>query len=230
MHDSAYAKPVALLWDIDGTLLRAQAAVTAWCTAARMEFDFNLDWNTLDTAGATDILIAWQICAQAGQQPASAERLIARYLQLLPARLQADPARLLPNVESTLAFVEEHPGYGNFLLTGNVKAAAYAKFHSGGLGRFCWEGAFSEHGPERERVAAAAKQLACTQHQAPISLVVIGDTPRDIHAARAIGARILALATGKYSLKDLAEHEPDELLAHLPDCNDFADVIAELVR
>jgi len=43
---------------------------------------------------------------------------------------------------------------------------------------------------------------------------VIGDTPSDIHCARAIGANVIAVATGVYSLEALRECEPDYLFAH----------------
>jgi phosphoglycolate phosphatase len=46
---------------------------------------------------------------------------------------------------------------------------------------------------------------------------VIGDTPLDIRCARAIGARVAAVATGWHDLDELAAHEPDLLL------NDFSD-------
>jgi phosphoglycolate phosphatase-like HAD superfamily hydrolase len=41
---------------------------------------------------------------------------------------------------------------------------------------------------------------------------VIGDTPKDIACARAIGARVIAVATGQVSRQELADHAPDVLL------------------
>ncbi|MBI5480466.1 MAG: HAD hydrolase-like protein [Deltaproteobacteria bacterium] len=45
--------------------------------------------------------------------------------------------------------------------------------------------------------------------------MVIGDTPRDIAAARAAGVRVAAVATGPHSRAALAAHHPDLLLATL---------------
>ena len=39
-------------------------------------------------------------------------------------------------------------------------------------------------------------------------VLVIGDTPRDIECGRAIGAKILAVATGIFSIDQLRTHQP----------------------
>ena len=51
--------------------------------------------------------------------------------------------------------------------------------------------------------------------------VIVGDTPRDIHAARAFGMRVVAVATGHFSVDALAAHEPDVLLEDLCDPDAF---------
>lgn len=40
-------------------------------------------------------------------------------------------------------------------------------------------------------------------------ILVVGDTPFDIACGRAIGARVLAVATGGASLAELERHRPD---------------------
>ena len=44
---------------------------------------------------------------------------------------------------------------------------------------------------------------------APEEILVIGDTERDIQCARAIGAKVLAVATGHVSIEELQEFDPD---------------------
>jgi phosphoglycolate phosphatase len=48
-------------------------------------------------------------------------------------------------------------------------------------------------------------------------VVVIGDTPADIHCGRSIGARAIAVATGRYSVDELREHEPWAVFENLAD-------------
>ncbi len=228
-HRSNRPTSIALLWDIDGTLLHgAKAAVEAWWLAAKAEFDFDMNWRLLDASGSTDGMIAAQICDQAEEGEAASERLITRYLQELPARLEKHPARTLRNVEAVLSHVAEDPGYFNLFLTGNLRVAARAKLVSCGLGHFAWEGAFSEQGRERNEVAAAAKNLAVEARGESVPIVVIGDTPRDIKAARAIGAYALIIATGAFSMDALAALDPDCLLECLPEPEEFAGVIGEM--
>ena len=54
------------------------------------------------------------------------------------------------------------------------------------------------------------------------AIVIIGDTPADIECGRAIGARAIAVATGRYSVEDLAAHSP---FAVFPDLADTAAVM-----
>jgi phosphoglycolate phosphatase-like HAD superfamily hydrolase len=48
-------------------------------------------------------------------------------------------------------------------------------------------------------------------------MVIVGDTPSDIHCGRPIGARAIAVATGHYTVEALAEHEPAAVFADLAD-------------
>jgi phosphoglycolate phosphatase-like HAD superfamily hydrolase len=48
-------------------------------------------------------------------------------------------------------------------------------------------------------------------------MVIIGDTPSDIHCGRPIGARAIAVATGHYTVDALASHDPDAVFIDLGD-------------
>ena len=56
-------------------------------------------------------------------------------------------------------------------------------------------------------------------------MVIVGDTPSDIHCGRPIGARAIAVATGHYTLEALAEHKPDAVFADLSDTHAVLAVI-----
>jgi phosphoglycolate phosphatase-like HAD superfamily hydrolase len=47
--------------------------------------------------------------------------------------------------------------------------------------------------------------------------VIIGDTPADIHCGRPIGARAIAVATGRYDADALAAHAPAAVFPTLTD-------------
>jgi phosphoglycolate phosphatase-like HAD superfamily hydrolase len=44
---------------------------------------------------------------------------------------------------------------------------------------------------------------------------IIGDTPKDIACAKAIGARCLAVATGSFTIEQLERHGADLVVASL---------------
>ena len=46
---------------------------------------------------------------------------------------------------------------------------------------------------------------------------MIGDTPADVQCARAIDAKVIAVATGIYTAEELEPTRPDRLLADLSD-------------
>ena len=56
--------------------------------------------------------------------------------------------------------------------------------------------------------------------------MIIGDTPADITCGRGIGARAIAVATGAYTVDDLAAHNPWALL---PDLSDTDAVMAAIL-
>ena len=77
-------------------------------------------------------------------------------------------------------------------------------------------GVFGEHHEERSAlppVAVAAAREQTGQEFHGKSIVIIGDTPNDILCARAVGAKAIAVATGRHDLDSLASHEPDHLFA-----------------
>jgi len=60
---------------------------------------------------------------------------------------------------------------------------------------------------------------------APSETVLVGDTPADIAAARLGGARVVAVATGRFDLSALEPHRPDALLGDLSDTDLFVEAI-----
>ena len=144
--------------------------------------------------------------------------------------MQDNPAVALPNAREVLAHVADSSAYANLFLTGNLRRAAQVKMASCGLGEFFGDGAFGEHGPERNQVAVAARRLVTENWGNSAPLLVIGDTPRDIAAARSIGAYVAAVASGSHSVEALARHQPDYLFSHLPAAADFAAAVEQIVR
>ena len=116
----------------------------------------------------------------------------------------------------------------SYLLTGNTRGGATAKLTHYGLIEFFPDGAFAEDTGERATIAARALELA--RRAGPVAeegVFVIGDTPHDIECANAIGARTIAVATGGYSVEELAGAPAVALFNELPPPDEFMRLIDE---
>jgi phosphoglycolate phosphatase-like HAD superfamily hydrolase len=135
-------------------------------------------------------------------------------------RVLMDPPRggLLPGVRSLLDAIGARPGWVRALLTGNVAEMARIKLEAFGVhDAFAW-GAFGDEAPDRNELAKLAVRRAAERHGVPPErCIVVGDTEHDIACARAAGARVVAVATGSQSARELAARGPDLLLDDLAD-------------
>ena len=222
---------IILFWDIDGTLITTgKAGVPAWEQAVEETTGRPFDLSSIRIAGMTDYQIAVRTFEMLGLEP-DADRLRAlvdRYAGLLATTLPQRQGRVFPNVREILDSLRGHPHIQSYLLTGNTREGAEAKLRYYGLWQYFPDGAFAEDSGERASIAARAIELA--RRTGPLDeerLFVIGDTPHDIHAANAINARTIAVATGGYSTAELEAHHPWRIYDELPRPEEFARVVAE---
>jgi phosphoglycolate phosphatase-like HAD superfamily hydrolase len=150
------------------------------------------------------------------------EALLARYVEHLRAEISGPGFRVLPGVPSLLeALSARGVPYG--LCTGNVVAGARVKLAQGGLdGFFDWSPrgmhGFAEDGEARERVVAAAvrRVSAGLGREVPSrEVLVVGDTPRDVTAAHAVGCPALGVTTGNFDAAALRAAGADAVVESL---------------
>ena len=148
--------------------------------------------------------------------------MVRRYEDLLPQTLPLRQGHVMPHVREILDDVSARTDVRSYLLTGNTRGGARAKLTYYDLFKYFPDGAFAEDLGDRPSIAARAVELA--RRAGPLQderLFVIGDTPHDVHAANAIGARTIAVATGGYSIEELEAHNPWRTLPELPDPRAF---------
>lgn len=209
------------LFDIDGTLIASGGAGKAALEAALAEsFGVPHILDKLELSGRTDRAIIADLFRLhvIDDTPENHERLRDAYLRHLPRFLSA--GRVLPGIADLLAHLAERTDMAVGLLTGNVRAGAKAKLGFFGLYDYFAFGGYGDRHLDRDDVAREAWAEVRRRFNGTIQaerIWVIGDTPLDIRCARAIGARAVAVATGWHSLAELAEHQPDLLLADLSD-------------
>jgi phosphoglycolate phosphatase len=122
------------------------------------------------------------------------------------------------------------------VLTGNIRAVAEAKLAA--LGLHDWLdlciGAYGDDHEDRAELVQVARRRAAAAHErsGPAGFrgpatVVVGDTPLDIAAALATGARAVGVATGPFPVAELRAAGADVVL---PDLSDTRLVVEALLR
>lgn len=225
-----------VLFDIDGTLLRSDGAGRRAMEHALLEFfgtpgspDYRYDGKT-DRQIVRDLMRAHGYADAAID--ATLEPLFARYLERLGLELQ-DPERppvACRGVVEVLEDLEKRDNVTLGLLTGNVERGAALKLAAVGIdiARFRVNafGSDEEHRPLLPAVAQRRARELLGLDVRGDRVVIVGDTPADIDCGRTIGARAVAVATGFYSVEDLASHHP---AAIFPDLSDTDAVVQALL-
>lgn len=225
------ATPILLLWDIDGTLIRTGGAgESALVRATRTVLGADLDLHQLDWPGRTDRRIAEMILEHLGH-PVTAEKtgeLLEAYLEYLPEELSPHEGVVLPGIAAIVRNVDADESLAQGLLTGNMERGARTKLTHVDLWRYFPFGAFADDSVDRNDLAPHALRKAAAFHGrefSPESTYVIGDTPHDIACGQVVGARTIAVATGKHSEDALRERGPTALLRNLADPAAFFDLL-----
>jgi phosphoglycolate phosphatase-like HAD superfamily hydrolase len=117
------------------------------------------------------------------------------------------------------------------VLTGNIRPLAEVKLGALGLSRHLDldAGAYGDAHEERAELVLLARRAAAAARRADFggeATVVIGDTPFDVAAALACGARAVAVATGGFTAAELAAAGPHVVL---PDLSDTERVLAAIL-
>ena len=219
-----------LLFDIDGTLVHCggagrrslERAMEQHLGGAVRREEPWLAGMKLD--GMTDRLIVREAMLAVGHafDEALCDRILDSYAERLEVEIHGAGYAVLPGVA---ALLEALAARGSLigLCTGNIARGARIKLARGGLDRFFGFGegdvvGFADDGEARERIVAAAlrrAQARLGRALDPREALVIGDTPRDISAARSAGCPVLAVATGRFGVDALRAEGADHVVATL---------------
>lgn len=205
-----------VLFDIDGTLVHTGGAgVKAFAKVFATEFGATDHFERLKFAGRTDTSLVREFFQyhRIAPTPENFDRFFSRYVFWLDHILGASRTEACPGIWEfiyDLKELSEQPLLG--LLTGNIRLGAEIKLRHFQLWDVFEMGAFADDHEDRDQIAAAAKARGSRILKTPLKgeeVLVIGDTPLDIRCGRAIGAKVLAVATGGATLEELIRHKPD---------------------
>jgi phosphoglycolate phosphatase len=221
----AWDRQDAYLFDIDGTLLRSRDRVhmDSVASSVRRVMGIEVSLAGVALAGNTDTSILREACQQAGIAPEVLEPQVAAVLdamgQSVAGRRHELQLVLMPGVEETLAHLARN-GALLGVATGNLEMIGWIKIETAGLREWFHFGGFSDHFPVRSELIGHAAEKAREMAGANARVCVVGDTPRDIEAARRNALPVISVATGHFSFEELLEHGPEVCTTSLADLLD----------
>jgi len=218
-----------VLFDIDGTLLISRGIGREAKRRAMQEcFGMTGDLDNHVFGGKTDWRIVADLLAPHGFSTAAIgrampayEAVMARHMRAISPGYRADA---LPHTMELVGALRERGDALVGLVTGNTSKTARIKLEMAGFDPAWFPlGAFGNESADRAdltRLALARAREYAGRAIEGADVLVIGDTPADVQAARAIDAIAVAVCTGYTSRAELLGSAPDFLLA---DLSDFLD-------
>ncbi len=219
-----------IFFDIDGTLLYARGSGRE---AFRQAFDEALGWEQsvehINFYGATDLDVFRKICAERGETstPQMEQAFFERLAPALDEQMKKNKVEVFPNIGKILQKVSK--GWNAVgtprlrfsnpwklgIVTGNIEATAKLKLKHAGLLEYFDERGFGCGCDHEDRVEIA--RLAWGRAGKPERVVLIGDTPSDINAAKANGMVSIAVATGGFDFQTLEKAGADYVFEDFTD-------------
>jgi phosphoglycolate phosphatase-like HAD superfamily hydrolase len=224
-----------VLWDIDHTLTenhgvnkeiyaRAFELLTGQCAKHRARTD-----------GRTEPEIMRNMLLEHGIEPTS--DFAERVPEALESATLSKAAELrargheLPGARAALTALQSSPGIVQSVLSGNIRPNAVTKLSVFGLDEYLdFEvGGYGSDDEVRANLVGTAQERASVKYGVKFdktNTVLIGDTPRDVHAGRNGGAHVIAVATGSDSMESLRAEGADKVLPDLLDTSAVVEAIS----
>ena len=226
-----------ILFDIDGTLTRTQNGYIPFNEAILRAFGIDGDIRTVVPDGNTDPLIVEDIFAKANMTIEFHESAWQKFTIHLRERYHhhvqqgTTTIRALPGASELLKALWLYENFCSSVVTGNFEVTASIKIEAAGLAPYLCRGAYASDSRHRSDLPAIAKKRWEDLTGRKISVeqcVVIGDTPKDLEAARQNRMKCVLVGTGRYPVEELQYWRPDGCLADLSDTETVLAMLSEI--
>ena len=230
-----------VLWDVDYTLVDADGVGRGLYQIAFSQMFGGALPEPGPMSGRTDSAIVLEVLRLAGvprprEQVRAFQAILAAHAPALADQMRSC-GRALPGAAAALAALADGRAEGRpgllvqSLLTGNIPALAEVKLAALGLTDHLdlTVGAYGDTSEDRADLVAVARRNATERYSGEFggrATVLVGDTPLDVAAALATGARAVAVATGSFTAGELAAAGAH---AVLPDLKDTPAVVAAVL-
>lgn len=226
-----------LLFDLDGTILRAKHVAPLFEAAVGDVFDLAVESDGMRFDGRTDPAILAELLARAGVTTEIERDALRAFEDRLAARLAEALARgtsrvdAIPGVSAALEDLAGDRRFALAVLTGNLERSARLKLAAAGLDRFFAVGAFGSDAAERAALPPIARERFRAHAGIDVPLtdcVIVGDTPLDYAAAEKNGMPCVLIASGRTPLAELTRLRPYAVFADWSDAGAIHQALAGL--
>jgi phosphoglycolate phosphatase-like HAD superfamily hydrolase len=227
-----------ILWDVDHTLIE-NGGVSKDTYRLSFELLTGKAPSTMPaTDGRTDFQIMRELLAanqvDLAQYPDNS-RFEAALIEAMKQNAPSLPHRghALPGARDVLKALSRDPNVVQSVLTGNIEANAWAKLNAFDLDHMVdlTVGGYGSDNIVRAKLVDAARQKVMAKYEISFdesSTVLVGDTVRDVEAARVGGAKIIAVSTGVTTGEELREAGAHAVLDSLTDLDCFLATLRDL--
>lgn len=222
-----------ILFDIDGTLLKAGFIVKEAMDQALKDV-FGTSGRIMDASfiGATDIGVVRALMTEAGFELTEIHEKLGRLFEVYGGILEVKlrtwtKFQLCSGVPAILDELDSRDALLG-LVTGNCQQGAFAKLGKAELTDYFSFGAFGDESDDRAELCSYAHARAEVEANKSISksdLILVGDSPNDVKAAKAYGIRALCVASGWTPVEELKQENPTWLRSDLSDTGEIVDLL-----
>jgi len=209
----------AYVFDIDGTLLITKDLVhwNALHQAMLQGYGVDATIGGIPYHGMTDLSILRAALARTGVDNAAFEARLPKALEIVCREVEANRDKIAPDVCPGIPEILRSLRDAGKLLgvaSGNLESVGWQKIEAAGVREYFSFGFFSDGCESRAGIFQNALDHIARRLGPQARTCFIGDTPSDIKAARKVGALIIAVASGTFSLDELSACSPDVCVSH----------------
>jgi phosphoglycolate phosphatase len=213
----------AYIFDIDGTLLVTKDLVHWNALHQAMIEAYGVDTTIegIPYHGKTDLSILRAAVGRAGVSDSDFEAKLPVALDVVCREVESNHQQLAPKIcPGIVQLLQSLTVKGKLLgvASGNLESVGWHKIEAAGLRNFFSFGFFSDHHESRADIFRNALEHVNVQLGPGARVCFIGDTPSDVEAAKQVGAQILAVASGTFSVEELTACTPTLCVSH---CGEF---------
>ncbi len=221
-----------VLFDLDGTLVyTGQAGRSALIQAIKSLYGLTPKFEHSLISGRTDtdnFSIVYELVKHKKASKAEIKKIHNKYLEFLPLEIKKSlknkSYKLVPGIKKLLERLAHEKEIALGLGTGNIEQGAYIKLEPSGLLPYFTFGGYGEDGHTREEMLTAAVKRAEKKFKSKFAadqVYVVGDTHRDVLAAKACGFHSAAVLCGFGDVTRLRQAAAELELADFKDLTTF---------